>query len=33
MSLYIYDFGVFIEVSPDEEEKAQLRAEYTDGAI
>jgi hypothetical protein len=23
-SLYIYDFGVFIEVSPDEEEKAQL---------
>ena len=22
--LYIYDFGVFIEVSPDEEEKAQL---------
>lgn len=24
--LYIYDFGVFIEVSPDEEEKAQLEA-------
>ena len=22
--LYIYDFGIFIEVSPDEEEKAQL---------
>jgi hypothetical protein len=24
--LYIYDFGIFIEVSPDEEEKAQLEA-------
>jgi hypothetical protein len=24
--LYIYDFGVFIEVSPDEEQKAQLEA-------
>ena len=24
--LYIYDFGVFIEVSPDEEERAQLEA-------
>jgi len=24
--LYIYDFGVFIEMSPDEEEKAQLEA-------
>lgn len=24
--LYLYDFGVFIEVSPDEEEKAQLEA-------
>ena len=24
--LYIYDFGVFIEVTPDEEEKAQLEA-------
>ena len=22
--LYLYDFGIFIEVSPDEEEKAQL---------
>ena len=22
--LYIYDFGIFIEVSPDEEEKAML---------
>ena len=25
--LYIYDFGIFIEVSPDEEEKAQLDAD------
>ena len=25
-NLYIYDFGVFIEMSPDEEEKAQLEA-------
>jgi len=24
--LYIYDFGIFIEVSPDEEQKAQLEA-------
>ena len=24
--LYIYDFGIFIEVAPDEEEKAQLEA-------
>jgi len=24
--LYIYDFGIFIDVSPDEEEKAQLEA-------
>jgi hypothetical protein len=24
--LYIYDFGIFIEISPDEEEKAQLEA-------
>ena len=24
--LYIYDFGIFIELSPDEEEKAQLEA-------
>ena len=24
--LYIYDFGIFIEVTPDEEEKAQLEA-------
>jgi hypothetical protein len=24
--LYIYDFGIFLEVSPDEEEKAQLEA-------
>lgn len=24
--LYLYDFGIFIEVSPDEEEKAQLEA-------
>ena len=24
--LYIYDFGIFIEVSPDEEERAQLEA-------
>jgi hypothetical protein len=24
--LYIYDFGIFIEVSPDEEEKSQLEA-------
>ena len=24
--LYIYDFGVFIEVSPDEEQRAQLEA-------
>lgn len=24
--LYIYDFGIYIEVSPDEEEKAQLEA-------
>jgi hypothetical protein len=24
--LYIYDFGIFIEVSPDEEEKAKLEA-------
>lgn len=24
--LYIYDFGVFVEVSPDEEQKAQLEA-------
>ena len=24
--LYIYDFGIFIEMSPDEEEKAQLEA-------
>ena len=22
--LYIYDFGIFIEVAPDEEQKAQL---------
>ena len=25
-NLYIYDFGIFIEMSPDEEEKAQLEA-------
>ncbi len=25
-NLYLYDFGVFIEMSPDEEEKAQLEA-------
>jgi hypothetical protein len=24
--LYIYDFGIFIEISPDEEQKAQLEA-------
>lgn len=24
--LYIYDFGIFLEISPDEEEKAQLEA-------
>jgi hypothetical protein len=24
--LYVYDFGIFIEISPDEEEKAQLEA-------
>lgn len=24
--LYLYDFGIFIEISPDEEEKAQLEA-------
>jgi hypothetical protein len=24
--LYIYDFGIFIEVSPDEEQRAQLEA-------
>ena len=31
--LYIYDFGIFIEIAPDEEQKAQLRAEYTNGFI
>ena len=25
-NLYIYDFGIFIEMSPDEEQKAQLEA-------
>lgn len=25
-NLYIYDFGIFIEISPDEEERAQLEA-------
>ena len=24
--LYLYDFGIFIELAPDEEEKAQLEA-------
>ena len=24
--LYLYDFGIFIELSPDEEERAQLEA-------
>ena len=24
--LYIYDFGIFIDIAPDEEEKAQLEA-------
>ena len=24
--LYIYDFGIFIDVAPDEEQKAQLEA-------
>ena len=24
--LYIYDFGIFIEMAPDEEEKAMLEA-------
>ena len=24
--LYLYDFGIFIQVAPDEEEKAQLEA-------
>ena len=25
-NLYLYDFGIYIEMSPDEEEKAQLEA-------
>ena len=31
--LYIYDFGIFIEVAPDEEQKAQLEAEYSNGIV
>ena len=31
--LYIYDFGIFIEVAPDEEQKAQLEAKHTNGFI
>jgi hypothetical protein len=27
--LYVYDFGIFIEVAPDEEQKAQLEANIT----
>jgi hypothetical protein len=31
--LYMYDFGIFIEISPDEEQKGHVRAEHTDGII
>ena len=29
----LYDFGIFIELMPDEEEKAVLRKQYTNAAV
>ena len=29
--LHLYDFGIYLELEPDEEEKAQVRTKYTNG--
>ena len=29
--LHLYDFGIYLELEPDEEEKAHYRTKYTNG--